>query len=408
MSLLSIGGDGPGPYMGNPALQKMLLEAAMRRGSSPGSNQSSPAPLTQDAAISTGPTGDIGGGLFFRGPDASQPQQAQPPAQPKLAYPTSPMGQMPASGVSGDAPPQPRLATPAPGQLSAAIGALNGSPRVTPPGMQPVMVDGSQPLHPSQDPGLAQIAGQMPDIKPAHHGIDWRMLAGIVGDGLLGAAGQPGVYGPWKREQAKQQSEQQFELAKALMQNKLPKTVGNSLVQQGEDGQYHSVYSDPEPFESFATAQGYTPGTPEYAQAVKNYRLGAWSSDAVGAKEDLAGNRFGYQSELQDARLANSRRNTDVRVGATMRGQDFSHHDRQRGQDFSHQDRQRGQNMHAATTQHGQDLTDSRVRGSATYQGRGGRGRGGGGAAVAVGPNGHQIVVQNGRWVDAQTGQPVQ
>ena len=397
MSLLSIGGDGPGPYMGNPALQKMLLEAAMRKGPLSGSNQSNLAPLTQDAAIPTAPAaGDIGGGLFFRGPDAQPPMEARL-APPKLAYPSSPVGQMSASGVSGDAPPQPRLATPAPGQLSAAIGALNGSPRVTPPGMQPVMVDGSQPLHPSQDPGLAQIAGQMPDIKPAHHGIDWRMLAGIVGDGLLGAAGQPGVYGPWKREQAKQQSEQQFELAKALMQNKLPKTVGNSLVQQGEDGQYHSVYSDPEPFESFAAAQGYTPGTPEYAQAVKNYRLGAWSSDAVGAKEDLAGNRFGYQSELQDARLANSRRNTDVRVGATMRGQDFSHHDRQRGQD-----------MHAATTQHGQDLTDSRVRGSAAYQGRGGRGRGGSSAAVAVGPNGHQIVVQNGRWVDAQTGQPVQ
>ena len=68
MSLLSIGGDGPGPYMGNPALQKMLLEAAMRRGSSPGSNQSNPAPLTQDAAIPTTPAaGDIGGRLILSG-----------------------------------------------------------------------------------------------------------------------------------------------------------------------------------------------------------------------------------------------------------------------------------------------------------------------------------------------------
>jgi hypothetical protein len=29
-------------------------------------------------------------------------------------------------------------------------------------------------------------------------------------------------------------------------------------------------------------------------------------------------------------------------------------------------------------------------------------------APTATGPNGHKIVVQNGRWVDAQTGQPVQ
>jgi hypothetical protein len=59
----------------------------------------------------------------------------------------------------------------------------------------------------------------------------------------------------------------------------------------------------------------------------------------------------------------------------------------------------------------GQDMTDARVRGSASYRGTGGgrgRGNGGGASAVAVGPNGHQIVVRNGRWVDAQTGAPVQ
>lgn len=119
------------------------------------------------------------------------------------------------------------------------------------------------------------------------------------------------------------------------------------------------------------------------------------------------GDRYGYMGELQDDRLRSSERNTDVRTeasvgnnirstGVTSRGQDLSHNDRMRGQDFSHQDRTRGQ-----------DMTDSRVRGSAAFQGTGGRGHGGA-PAVAVGPNGHRIVVQNGRWVDAQTGVPVQ
>ena len=121
-------------------------------------------------------------------------------------------------------------------------------------------------------------------------------------------------------------------------------------------------------------------GTTEWGQAVKDYVLKGNGPTAID-----------HSQALLDDRLDTSRRNTDVRAGVSRRGQDFSHQDRQRGFDVR---------------THGQDLTDSRVRGSAAYQGRGGRG--GGSAAVAVSPDGHRIVVQNGRWVDAQTGQPVQ
>ena len=35
-------------------------------------------------------------------------------------------------------------------------------------------------------------------------------------------------------------------------------------------------------------------------------------------------------------------------------------------------------------------------------------GQAGGGEVTATGPNGHKIIVRGGRWVDAQTGQPIQ
>ena len=60
-----------------------------------------------------------------------------------------------------------------------------------------------------------------------------------------------------------------------------------------------------------------------------------------------------------------------------------------------------------ASTIRGQDMNDARSRGSASYRGVRAP-RGGGAAATAVGPNGHTIVLQGGRWVDSQTGQPVQ
>jgi len=136
-------------------------------------------------------------------------------------------------------------------------------------------------------------------------------------------------------------------------------------------------------------------------------RVNSIELQALSAKEHLSQQREDRKLDwnIEDDQIDNSRadRNVDSQVGYrqgqlanTRRGQNLTDARGRRGQDLQHGDRTRGQ-----------DLTDARGRGSASYQGRGGRG-GGAAPAVAVGPDGHKIVVKNGRWVDAQTGQPVQ
>lgn len=383
-------------YQGNPALQQMMLAAAMREKGGllpsmtpvgpPQIVTSEPVPVVpRDSPVQGAPLPDAS---TFTQQNANQSPSPQTALQPTTRLPVSPQ------------------------QMGNAITALGGgAPRATAPGMQPVTVDGSKPLADFSGK-LDGVSASLPTISPAHrNGIDWKQLAGIIGPALMAAGGHPelGMQFIESQQKARQdEADRQLEVSKLYAQQHGPREVGHSLIQQGDDGKYQTLFSEPEPFESYASAQGLKPGSPEYADAVKNYRLGSWSDDAVAAKTGLMGTRFGYQSDVQDDRLATSRRNTDVRVNASTANSIRTTGATTRGQDLSHQDRQRGQNMHAATARHGQDLTDSRVRGSAAYQGRGGRGNGGGASAVAVGPNGHQIVVRNGRWVDAQTGAPVQ
>jgi hypothetical protein len=116
-------------------------------------------------------------------------------------------------------------------------------------------------------------------------------------------------------------------------------------------------------------------------------RVNSIEMQALSAKEHLSQQREDRKLDwnIEDDQIDNTRadRNVDSEVG------------------YRH-----GQ---LANTRRGQDLTDARVRGSASNKIRGDRqGLNDGSSAVAVGPNGHQIVVKNGRWVDAQTGQPVQ
>lgn len=374
-------------YQGNPALQQMMLAAAMRGqsgGTGPMMTPAGPAQTVTSEPVNVVPRDSPVKGAPL--PDASTFTGPQTPPQ---------------------APARSSLSSVNPQQLSSATALLRGAGSAKPAELLPVSADGSKPLadysHNAND-----IASNMPTIAPAHHNkIDWQRIAGIVGDALLGASGQPGVYAPAMRERQKMEAEQQFELSKLSLQQHNPREVGHSLIQQGADGKYQTLFSEPEPFESYAQAQGLQPGTPEYADQVKNYRLGAWSDEAVAAKTGFAGYRYDRMGQMQDDRLRTSRRNTDVRVGASTANNMRTTGATTRGQDLSHQDRSAGMNLRHQDHVRQQDMIDSRVRGSASYQGTGGR-HGGGAPAMAVGPNGHHIIVQNGRWVDAQTGQPVQ
>jgi hypothetical protein len=116
-------------------------------------------------------------------------------------------------------------------------------------------------------------------------------------------------------------------------------------------------------------------GTSEWGSAVRDFVLKANGPTANAHDRDIWGQRL------------------DV----TRRGQDVT----RRGQDIGSRDRRRGQ-----------DITDSRVRGSASYQGRGGKG--GAKRSDLIGPvyrkGGRQIQYSKGAggYVDVETGQRVQ
>jgi len=175
---------------------------------------------------------------------------------------------------------------------------------------------------------------------------------------------------------AKLEADRQEKLAPRIEQ------VGSALGYLNPDPAnpgFTPFYRQPQPFESYAEAQGFKPGSPEYASAVQNYRLGSWSDPAMENRERLAGVNYGYRDELQDQRL-----------GVTRRGQDLAHADRGAARAVSRDNSVRS--------------SDTR-RGAYSYSHPTGRG---GNGPEAVGPDGHKIVVRDGKWVDAVSGKPVQ
>ena len=259
-------------------------------------------------------------------------------------------------------------------------------------------------------PDMGNVRVDVPDINipPAtphkkfftHDGTGTgNLIAGIIGDALAGAAGQPGMYARTMEQRRQEQSafergEVQYQRRRAddltdraTEANKPQFFSGNEdrVMFDPTTGTTRTLYDAPTPAQNYATTLGYAPGTPTYSKAIEDYVLRSNGPTAFQGRDALQTERYGMMGQLQAPRLATSRRNTDARTNASI-----------------------ANNMRTtAATQRGQTMTDSRTRGSAAYQGLGGK-RGGGAPAVATGPNGHQIVVRNGRWVDAQTGQPVQ
>ncbi|MGH6697584.1 MAG: hypothetical protein ACREBX_20135 [Sphingopyxis sp.] len=156
-------------------------------------------------------------------------------------------------------------------------------------------------------------------------GFDWRMLAGIVGDGLLGLNGQPGVYGPamWKRRQDEANHAQR--LAEMREQNRLKlaepdfATVNNRRVRiDPTTGQADVLYAAPQDFDDYAASLGAEPGTPEYDRLVQDYVLrgsGPTATDNYNTREEwrqdnrleLEGERQGNRIGLQDRRQTGQR-----------------------------------------------------------------------------------------------------
>ena len=223
-------------------------------------------------------------------------------------------------------------------------------------------------------------------------------IVGILGDALSGAVGQEGMYA--KTMEQRRQEQTAFERGEVQYQRRradelADRTADANKVQYfsgNEDrvafdpttGTSRTLYDAPTQAETYANTLGLAPDSPAYGDAIRDYVLRGYGPTAYSGKEELQADRYGRMGGLQASRLATSRRNTDARNDASILN-----------------------NMRrTVTTQRGQDMTDARTRGSAAYQGRGGRGSPA--AARAIDPKtGHAIVVRNGQWVDEKTGKPV-
>jgi hypothetical protein len=200
------------------------------------------------------------------------------------------------------------------------------------------------------DPGLPNL----PQFK-ARHGMTGRdalaLFAGVLGDGLSAYGGRPGVFAPaMMAEREGEREDNRFaerlrltnEEARRKALEPRMEQVGNTVGWlDPSTHSFQSVFTAPGAGGQYALDRGLEPGSPEYQQAVGDYRLGSWSDPAMDNRLEMEGVRFGNRSALQDDRLAVTRRGQDIRSGDTRRGQNVSASNSART---------------AATTMRGQDI----------------------------------------------------
>jgi hypothetical protein len=173
--------------------------------------------------------------------------------------------------------------------------------------------------------GADGMADEAAGAMPKKQGIDWRMIAGIVGDALGGLNGQPPLYAQAMYKERAARADQQRQLAEITLRSRLDAakpdyfTVNNDRVRYDPTtGATETLYTAQEDFDRYAAALGAEPGTPEYDRLVQDYVLrsaGPTASDFNIAEEEnrqenrigLEGVRQGNRRELLDQRFSNSR-----------------------------------------------------------------------------------------------------
>lgn len=299
-------------------------------------------------------------------------------------------------------------------------------------------VGGADPLAPLPDP---QVAGTGPIAAPpmngdlaqqllaradmsekGHKGLfpgkDWKTLVPMIANALLAfnARTNPASMAMLQNNMAMARDRRlaaqklEAERLEAEREARQPHQVGDSFVKLNPaTGQYETLFRDPQPFEAYAQSLGLVPGSPEYVNAVENYRLGPWSDAAVQAKTGLTGYRYdrmgGLQEDRQDHsvgmqedRQVHSDSQLDQRLSVTRRGQDLSHGDRVRGQDISRNnnirstDTSRDNNIRSNDTRLRTNRRTPRPAGPATSS-RYGEG------AIIEDAKGNKLRLQGGRWV---------
>ena len=247
-----------------------------------------------------------------------------------------------------------------------------------------------------------------PPAEPAGKPSRGQIIAGIFADMLAGAAGQPPMVAQmWQRQRELEAQRGQEEARWHRDRNAKREDAMQPRVEQVGDSlgtydpvtkTFEPIYRKPQPFEAYAQARGYVPGTQEYADAVEDYRLGSWSDPAFENRTGLEDVRARGRTALEIMRGANRLRDTETRMATSrennIRTTGTSAANNRRTTSTSAANNQRS----TAQSNTNNLRTTTTTQGSANYQGRGGKGRGA--TARIVNPQtGQAMVLRNGQWV---------
>lgn len=153
-------------------------------------------------------------------------------------------------------------------------------------------------------------------------GFDWRMVAGIVGDALLGLNGQQPLYAMTRIKENQAMADHQRRLAEQQQEwqyrNSQPDyaTVGNRRFSYNPaTGEAQTLYTAPTEAEDYATALGAEPGTEEWNTYVQDYNLKYSGPTATGLNIQEEANKQAGRVALEGVRQNNRVGLESVRQG---------------------------------------------------------------------------------------------
>jgi len=238
-------------------------------------------------------------------------------------------------------------------------------------------------------------------------------LMGAIADGLLTQAGHQPVYAPRMREKRIGQVMRNYatdpegairemmeidpgkglELLKMQARPEIER-VGNTLgMVDPAKRSYEPFYTAPEPFENYARSLGLQPGTPEYGEAIREYRAGTWNDQGVQG-------RMMVQQPRLDVTRENNERSTSTSRANNIRSTNASRANNERSTTTSRDNNIRSTGQSNAnsvrtseTARRGQDLRS-------TIKGRKVGGQlVSGNEPMAKDAQGRPMVVRGGKWV---------
>ena len=241
-----------------------------------------------------------------------------------MAGPTStPMDELPPLGRAdpfASLSPRRRL-----GMFGRGVASAAAAPQSEPSGeIGQLLMTGQSP--PPQGDLAEALAVLQRDAEPPQPGTisTPRRIAGIVSDALAGMTGQPPRFAQYVQQFQRDQSGRVDAWRKAQHDNALQvrdrawsledaqrKANAPDYFMSGQDrvkfdpatGSASVVYDAPDPYENYASALGYAPGTPEYTKAMQDYVLRSSGPTA-----------FDYDTQLDDLRTTNDMRLDDRRT----------------------------------------------------------------------------------------------